>query len=83
VFCVFVVGCRYSAPNEDIVRFRCGGKSYTLFAHFFSEIFFHFCIIFLTLGLFVPFDWFFFISIWLVASLYINRICKIGHLSIV
>jgi len=40
LFCVFVVGCGCSSPNEDIVRFRCGvEKSYTLLHIFFVKIF--------------------------------------------
>jgi len=29
--CVFVVGCGSSALNEEIVRFRCGGRGGKLY----------------------------------------------------
>jgi len=56
--CFFVLGCGSSTTNEDIVRFRCGRESHTLFTHNFVK-FFHkflnFCMVFFILGLFVPF----------------------------
>ena len=39
VFCAFVVGYGSATPNDDIVRFRCGGESYTFFAHIFVKNF--------------------------------------------
>ena len=54
-FCAFVLGCGSLAPNEDIVRFRCGGESYTLFEPVFVKKFQFLLYFFLVLGLFVPF----------------------------
>jgi len=43
LFRIFILGCGSSAPNENIVRFRCGGESYTLFAHYFVKSFSFLC----------------------------------------
>jgi len=51
LFCIFVLGCGSLAPNEDIVRFRCGWEPYTLFTHIFMNNFmknFQFLYIFLS-----------------------------------
>jgi len=56
--CVFVLACVFMAPNEDTLRFRCGGESYTLLANIFEKIFLkHFQLLcsFLGFGLFAPF----------------------------
>ena len=79
-FDVFVVGCGSSTPSEDIVRFRCGRESYTLFAHISVKKFQFFCIVFMVLGFFCAFFYWFFIHICLVASLYIFRKCMIGQI---
>ena len=66
LFYIFVLSCGSSAPNEDIVRFRCGG-SYALFEPIFVKIF-NFCYTFSWFwGCLCLFYWFF-ISIGLVAS---------------
>jgi len=39
LFCIFILDCGSSAPNEDIVRFRCGGNSYTFFEPIFVKNF--------------------------------------------
>ena len=82
--CVFVLGCGSSAPNEDIVRFRCWGRgeSYILFAHIFVK-FFQFLYSFLGIGVVCAFFYWYLISNCLIASLHIRRICMIAHLSIV
>jgi len=54
-FCAFVVGGASLTPNEDIVRFRCGGGSHIPFSTYFRE-FFKVCVVFFwfVLGLFMP-----------------------------
>ena len=52
-FCIFVLGGLSSTPNEDIVRFRCGKESYTLFAQIIMKFFvkiFQFLCSFLSFG---------------------------------
>ena len=40
VLCVFAIDCSSLAPNEDIVRFRCGAREVAyLFAHLFCDFF--------------------------------------------
>jgi len=82
VFCVFVLGYDSSAPNGVIVRLRCEKESYTLSTHIFVKIFqflYSFSWFWSCLCLF---DWSL-ISNRLVGSLYVRKICMIGHLSIV
>jgi len=81
-FCVFVVGCGFSVPNKDIVRFRCWAELYSLFAHNFCGTFSIILSFSLVWGCLYLFDWFL-IPIYFVTSLYISRTCIIGHLSIV
>ena len=47
VVCVFFLGCcNPLAPNEDIMRFRCGGGSHIPFVYIFVKLF-KICIFFL------------------------------------
>jgi len=40
LFCIFVFCCGSSEdPNEDIMRFRCGGDYTPVFAHIFMNFF--------------------------------------------
>jgi len=55
LFVFLVFGCGSSAHNEDIVRFRCGGESQTLFVHLFVKFF---SIFVPFLGSLYLFDWF-------------------------
>jgi len=81
VFLLF--SCGFLAHNEDIMRFRCGDvKSPTVFTEFLLK-FFNFSIIFLGFGNVYAFLRWFFISNGMVVSLYVSRICMIGHLSMI
>jgi len=39
LFCIFILGYGSSAPNEDVVRFRCRGSHIPFFHFFFVKIF--------------------------------------------
>ena len=54
LFVLAVLGCASSTPNEDIVRFRYGECDMP-FLHIFCEKKIQFFLVFLVLGLFVPF----------------------------
>jgi len=79
VFFVFRYGS--STSNEDIVRFRFGG-SHIPFLHIFLWIFSIFVWFSSFCGRLCLFYWFL-ISNYLVATLYISTICMIEHLSMV
>ena len=81
LFVFFVLSCVSSTPNEDIVRFRCGGSHIPFFGLFLWN--FQFLLnFFLVLGLFVPFLLVFCLY-WLGCYLYISKMCMIRRLTIV
>jgi len=83
VFCAFCGCCDSSAPNEDIVGFRCGSGSINPFVCIFVKTFqfFSFYMVFLlAFGRLLCLWDRFLIFDSLVASLYIGRIWMMEHL---